>query len=109
MRPGGDRVRLRLAKPERGLELAVFLGDRLGLDHPLEHRLAVALELAVLARRVPIIACAVATRPVAVDYFMERRCDRAGDVERGAANALESARCDQRNGEQDEADQMSRQ
>jgi len=28
---------------QRGLELAVFLKDRLGLDHPLEHRLALAL------------------------------------------------------------------
>ena len=56
MRPVGDRVLLVLAQLQRRLQLLVLLEDRLGLDHPLEHRLALALQLGVLAGGVPIIA-----------------------------------------------------
>ena len=56
MRPVAIVVRSRSRSCERGLELLVLLEDRLGFDHALEHRLALALELAVLAGGIPIIA-----------------------------------------------------
>ena len=53
IRPTAIVVALVLAQLQRRLELPVLLEDRLGLDHPLEHRLALALELGVLAARRP--------------------------------------------------------
>ncbi len=38
IRPAATASPVSFAKAERGLELAVLLEDRLGLDHPLQHR-----------------------------------------------------------------------
>ena len=56
MRPTATVLALVLAQLERRLELPVLLEDRLGFDHPLKHRLALALQLGVLARGIPVIA-----------------------------------------------------
>ena len=104
IRPTATVVALVLAKLERRLELPVLLEDRLGLDHPLEHRRALALELAVLAGGIPIIAGAGDRALDGRSHFMKRAGDRAGDVERGAANRSNVLRRDQRQREQDEAD-----
>ena len=45
IRPTAIALRLALAKLQRGLELPVLLDDRLGLDHPLEHRVRSRLSL----------------------------------------------------------------
>ena len=55
--PGGDRLAGRArASCSARLELLVFLEDRLGLDHPPQHRAALALQLGILVGGVPIIA-----------------------------------------------------
>ncbi len=46
IRPTAIVVALVLAQLKRRLELLVLLEDRLGLDHPAKHRLALALQLA---------------------------------------------------------------
>ena len=45
-----------LAELQRSLELHILLEDCLGLDHPLEHAVRLSLELAILARGMPIVA-----------------------------------------------------
>ena len=45
-----------LAELERGLELAVFLRDRLRFYDPLQHQLAFAFQLRILVRGIPIVA-----------------------------------------------------
>ncbi len=45
-----------LAQLERGLQLEVLLEDRFRLDHPLEHRVVLPLEIAILVNRIPIVA-----------------------------------------------------
>src|SRR4029078_8209671 len=99
---------LMLAQLEHGLQLLVLLEDRLGLDHPAKHRLALALELGILARRGPIIACAAVQALGGCRYFMQAPGYRGGDVERGAANTVELLRDDQRHGEQAPADEDAR-
>jgi hypothetical protein len=85
-----------LAKLERGFELAVLLEDRFGLDHPLQHHLAVALELGVLVSGVPIVAGAADQPARGRIHFMKRGGDRARHVERGTAQTGEGLRGNQR-------------
>ena len=56
MRPVATAARLRSRSCSAAFSCRFSWSDRLGLDHPPQHRCALALELAVLARRVPIIA-----------------------------------------------------
>ena len=77
MRPTATVSAFMLAQLERRLELVVLLEDRLRFDHPLQHRLALALELGVLAGGIPIIAGAGDQPARGRGHFVKRAGDRA--------------------------------
>jgi len=70
--------------------------------------LALAMALAVLPRRVPIISGARSQPPGCRGHLMKGACDRAGDVERSAAQAVKGLGSNQRNDEQDETEDDAR-
>src|SRR5205085_10427205 len=95
---------LAFAQLQSGLQLKVFLEDGLGFDHPLEHRLALALQLRVLVCRVPVIAGAGEQPFGRRDDLMQGSGDWASDVEGGSSDALERLGRNHRKGEENDAD-----
>jgi hypothetical protein len=69
--------------------LPVLLKDCLGLDHALKHGLSLALQLGILARRVPIIAGARKDAFGSCGHLVQCAGNRSGDVEGNAAHSLE--------------------
>ena len=103
-----DRIRSLLAKLERGLQLPVLLDDGAGHDQLLSHQVALALQLAVLVGRVPIIARARGESLDGRGHLMERDCQRRRCVESEALEVLEGAWRGDREGQQDEPYRQAR-
>src|SRR5690606_18175747 len=93
---------------KRGLELAVFLGEGLGADQDAPELGALGLELGVLAGGVPVIAGAADQPLKGRADFRQRAGYRRSGVERRAAHGRVAVWSDERQDQQDEAGDQSR-
>ena len=92
MRPTATVSRACWRSWSAAFELEVLLEDRFRLDHPLEHRVVLALEIAILANRIPIVAGAGDQAFSGGGDLVEGAGDGPGDVERGSAQLIERLR-----------------